>query len=125
VLDLLDDRAVESGDSANRLAEQILHEGLRTRNHPLIFFRGRASDDRRPGLAGTRLYVWHVIATVRESGGSIEEAAEYFRISPLQVKACVSYYAEFKDEIDGFAEEERAFGTRAQARAQREQEVLG
>ena len=125
VLDLLDERAAEYGESGNRLAEQILYEGLRTRDHPLVFFRGRTSDDRRPGLAGTRLYVWQVISTVQASGGSIEEAAEYFRLSPVQVKACVSYYAEFKDEVDAFAEEEREFAARAHARSKREQEVLG
>ncbi len=125
VLDLLDSRAAELGESANRVAERLLYEGLRTRSHPLIFFRGGTADDRRPGLTGTRLYVWQVIDTVQSSGGSIEEAAEYFRLSPMQVRACVSYYAEFKDEVDATAEEDREFAARAQAQSQREQEVLG
>lgn len=125
LLTLLDGRAAEYGESGNRLAEQLLYEGLRTRNHPLIYFRGRTAEDRRPGLVGTRLYVWQVIATVRASGGSVEEAAEYFRLSPVQVRACVSYYAEFKDEVDAFAQEASEFADRAEARSRREREVLG
>lgn len=69
--------------------------------------------------------MWQVIDTMRASGGSIEEAAEYFRLSPAQVKACVSYYAEFKEEVDAFAEEDREFAARAEARSRREQEIFG
>ncbi len=125
VIELLDERADEYGESANRLAEQILREGLRTRDHPLIFFRGRTGDDRRPGLVGTRLHVSQVIATVRASGGSIDEAAEYFRLSPAQISACVSYYGEFKEEVDALAKRDAEFAARAEARSRREQEILG
>lgn len=123
-LTLLDERAQEHGETGNSLAAQLLEEGLRTHNHPLIYFRQGGTFGRRPALVGTRLYVWQVIATVRESE-SVEDAADYLGLTRAQVQACVSYYADFKDEVDHYAEEEREFARREQDRWRREQEVLG
>jgi len=125
ILKLLDERAREGGESANRLAEQLIDEGLHMRNHPLIHFRQGPAGERRPALTGTRLYVWQVVETVRASEGSTEEAAEYLRLTLAQIQACVSYYAEFQDEVDAYAEEERELARREEARWRREQEVLG
>ncbi len=125
ILELLDESARERGESANRLAEQLIDEGLHTRNHPLIHFRQGPAGERRPALIGTRLYVWQVVETVRASQGSAEEAATYLQLTPVQVRSCVGYYAEFQDEVDAYAEEEREVARREEARWRREQEVLG
>lgn len=122
-LALLEAQAREHGESGNSLAERLLEEGLRTRNHPSIYFRHGSTFGRRPALVGTRLYVWQVIATVQESE-SIEEAADYLGLTRSQVLACVSYYADFSDEVERYAEEEREFARREQDRWRREQEVL-
>lgn len=124
-LEMLGQQAREHGQTRNRFAEQLIFEGLRTRNHPLITFRQSAAGDRRPALSGRRLYVWQVIETLRESGGSVEEAAGYLDLTPARVQACLSYYADFKDEVDAYAEEEHELARREEARWQREQEVLG
>jgi uncharacterized protein (DUF433 family) len=125
LLDVLDARAKERGESANRLAERLLDEGLHTDVHPLIHFRAGAGGRPRPALVGTRLYVWQVIASVRSSDGSLEEAAEYLGLTREQVQACVSYYADFQDEVEAYVQEEREFARREQDRWRREQEVLG
>jgi uncharacterized protein (DUF433 family) len=125
ILELLEERARERGESGNRLAEQLIYEGLHTRNHPLIYFRQGASGDRRPALVGTRLYVWQVVETLRASDGSIDQAADYLGLTPAQVQGCVSYYADFRDEVDAYAAEELEFARREQDRWRREQEVLG
>jgi uncharacterized protein (DUF433 family) len=125
VLDLLDRRAEQEGTTGNRLAEVLLDEALHTRDHPLIHFRAGADGRRRPALLGARLYVWQVVQTVRDSDGSIEEAAEYLSLTPAQVQACVSYYADFTDEIDAYAEEERELARRERERWRREREVIG
>jgi len=124
-LDLLEQRARERRQTGNRLAERLIDEGLRTLDHPLIQFRQGASGERRPALAGSRLYVWQVVDTVRASDGSVAAAAEYLGLSRARVQACVSYYADFRDEVDAYAEEERELARREQDRSRREQEVTG
>ncbi|HZE05944.1 MAG TPA: hypothetical protein VE127_12005 [Solirubrobacteraceae bacterium] len=124
-MELLDDRARELSESSNSLAERLLDEGLHTERHPLIVFRTGGSGRRGPGLAGTRLYVWQIIETVRESGNSVREAAEYLALPQHHVQAAVDYYADFKDEVDEERAEEREFERRERARWERSQRVLG
>lgn len=120
----LDDRAAELFESSNALAQRLLDEGLRTDRHPLIRFRAGGAGVRRPALVGRRLYVWQVIATLRDSESSIEATAEYLALPEAQVRACVSYYADFADEVDAQAQQERDFAEREEARWRREQEAL-
>ncbi|MEJ7716080.1 MAG: hypothetical protein WKF40_10485 [Thermoleophilaceae bacterium] len=47
-LELLDQRAGECGETSNRLAEQLISEGLRTRSHPLVSFRAGFAGDEGP-----------------------------------------------------------------------------
>jgi uncharacterized protein (DUF433 family) len=104
---LLDDRAQELSESRNSLAERLLGEGLHTERHPLIVFRAGGSGRRRAALVGTRLYVWQIIDTVRGSGNSVAEAAQYLELPKQHVQAAVDYYADFKDEVDEDRAEER------------------
>jgi uncharacterized protein (DUF433 family) len=73
---------------------------------------------------GRRLYVGQVIGTLRESGNSVPDTAEYLDLTEAQVRACLSYYAEFKDEIDSEIQEELELAEREEARWRREQEAL-
>jgi uncharacterized protein (DUF433 family) len=122
---LLDDRARELSESRNSLAERLLDEGLRTERHPLIVFREGAAGLRRPALVGTRLYVWQVVDTVRESGGSVAAAAEYLGLPELHVRAAVDYYADFTEEVDQYRAEQREFERRERERWERSERVLG
>lgn len=97
-LDLLERRARERGESANQLAARLLDEALRLERHPLICFR-QVDDRRRAALVGSRLLVSQVVGTVRESGGSVERAAEYLEIDPRRVAACLDYHGEHREEI--------------------------
>lgn len=123
-LRLLDSRSKETAQSSNRLAQRLLDEALRTDRHPLIVFREGASGRRRPSVIGTRIDVAHVIASLRASRGSVKLAAGYLGIPETQVRACVSYYAEFKDEVDAFMDEEREVAQLEEERWQREQQVI-
>ncbi len=124
-MELLDDRARELEESRNSLAERLLDEGLRTERHPLIVFRQGASGLRRPALVGTRLYVWQIIDTVRESRNSIAGGAEYLALPEHHVRAAVDYYAEFTEEVDRHRTEQREFEQRERERWERSQRVLG
>jgi uncharacterized protein (DUF433 family) len=122
-LDHLERHARATGESRAALAERLLEEGLRLAEHPQIAFRDGALG-RRPVLAGTRLDVSQVVETVRNSGKSIEEAAEYLAISPAKVRAARRYYSAYKDEIDAWIERAREAADREEQSWRREQEVL-
>lgn len=91
--------------------------------HPLIQFRDGAGG-RRAALVGTRLDVWQVIETLRNSDNSVSETADYLSIPETWVRACVRYYAEYTDEVDSFAELQRELAAREEELFRREQSVL-
>jgi uncharacterized protein (DUF433 family) len=86
--------------------------------HPDIGFREGALG-RRAILAGTRLDVWQVIETVRASGNSVQEAAEYLGLAPSRVQAAIDYYTAYRSEVDDIASRERTVSESAEAVAQR------
>lgn len=95
----LADGARRGGLAERTLAQRYVEEGLRHDAHPLIGFLDGPSG-RRASLVGRGLDVWEVIATIRDNGGSIAEAAEYLRVPTGLVEAAVAYYGEFRDDID-------------------------
>jgi uncharacterized protein (DUF433 family) len=121
--ELLEDRARETDESPNRLTQRLLDEALRTERHPLIHFRGGRAG-RRPAIVGTRLDVSEVIATLRANDSDVAETAAVLRIPEPQVRASVAYYAEFKDEVDAWAERQREIARREEEAWRRTQEVL-
>lgn len=124
-LDRLSQRAAETSESRNALAERLIDEGLRMDRHPLISFRAGGSGRRRPALVGTRVDVWQVIDTVRGEQGDVAAAAQYLGLSERLVRAAVDYYADFTEEIDAYRADELAFAERERLRFERAQRVLG
>lgn len=124
-LELLGERAGETSESRNALAERLLDEGLRIDRHPLIRFRTGGSGLRRPALVGTRVDIWQVIDTVRGEDGDVADAAEYLGLTEAMVRAAVDYYADFAEEIDAYRAEELAFAERERERSERARRVLG
>ncbi len=119
----LKQRAREAHAPQTALAERYIEEGMRRDEHPLIYFRdGEAG--RRPALLGTRLDVAEVIATIRQNGNSVEEAADYLEIPVEHVDACLRYYADYREEIDGWIERTCAIAERERERWQRRQQAL-
>lgn len=124
-LELLGERAGETSESRNALAERLLDEGLRIDRHPLIRFRTGGSGLRRPALVGTRVDIWQVIDTVRGEDGNVADAAEYLGLTEAMVRAAVDYYADFAEEIDAYRAEELEFAERERERSERARRVLG
>jgi len=122
-LDHLKRRVRETGLSQTELAERYLEEGLRMDEHPLIVFRDGAGG-RRPGLVGSRLDVWQIVDTVNQNG-SAKAAAAYLDLPEDRVEACLRYYAEYKDEIDEWAERAQLVADRERDLWQRRRELAG
>jgi uncharacterized protein (DUF433 family) len=123
-LELLDASARASGTSRNALADRLLGESVRTERHPLIRFQAGAAGRRQPLVVGTRLYVHHVVSTVRDSGGDLDDAAEYLGIRPQLVRAAVDYYADFPDEVDEDSAVARQVEADERARWERQRQAL-
>ncbi len=116
-------RAEEAHTRQTTLAERYIEEGLRREEHPLIYFReGEAG--RRPALLGTRLDVAEVIETVRQNGGSVEDTAEYLDVPAEHVEACLSYYVDYKTEVDAWIERSKAAAQRERERSERRRQAL-
>jgi uncharacterized protein (DUF433 family) len=123
VFEGLERRAHEIGQPRNALTERYIAEGVQMDEHPEIAFRDGALG-RRAILNGTRLDVWQVIETIRNSGNSLEDAAEYLGLAPARVQAAVNYYADYRDEVDDIAEREHAVAERAEASWRTGQELF-
>jgi uncharacterized protein (DUF433 family) len=116
-------QAERSGQKKSALAEQYVQEGLRMAEHPNIIFRGGPAG-RRPGLAGHGLDVWEIVETVQNEAGNVEKAAEYLGLNPSLVAAALGYYADYKDEVDRWIEQNAVLAEEAEASWRRRQDIL-
>jgi uncharacterized protein (DUF433 family) len=119
----LKDRAADGNAGQTALAERYIEEGIRSDEHPLIYFREGAAG-RRPALLGTRLDVAEAVATIRQNGGSVEEAASYLEIPVERLEAAARYYGEYTDEVDELIERSRLAAERERERWRRGREAL-
>jgi len=117
------ERARRVGLPERTLAQRYLEEGLRHDAHPLIQFLDGPSG-RRASLVGRGLDVWEVIATVRDNAGSLTEAADYLQVPAGLVEAAVSYYGEYRAEIDDETARNNAEYERGRAAAARGESSL-
>lgn len=102
IVDRLERRGARAGLNKSRLAERYLDEGMRMEDHPGIVFRDGPSGRRAALAAGPD--VWEVVAAIRASGlegdAALRATADWGTLTAVQVRAAVSYYAEYRDEID-------------------------
>lgn len=100
----LEAQSRRSGRTRSDVAKTLIEEGLRMEQHPGIVFRSGPAG-RRAALAGGP-DVWEVVRVVLGVGqrgeAAIARAADLAGLSPDQVRATLAYYAEFRDEVDGW-----------------------
>lgn len=122
----LDANARRRGDSSSRLAAELIDEGLRMREHPGIVFRGGPAGRRAALAAGPD--VWELVETLRGTGRSGEEAiaaaAEWGGLPVAQVRTAVAYYADHREEIDAWIEQNRSEAQAARESWERAREAL-
>jgi uncharacterized protein (DUF433 family) len=121
---LLDSESKISRQSRNALADRLLGEALRLEHHPMIRFQESDARRRRALVAGTRLYVFQIISTLKEHDGSIDDTAGYFDVSPRLVRAALDYYADFPDEVEADLEEAQETAESERLRWERQQRAL-
>lgn len=97
------------GKSWSATTQELLDEAIRMRRAPgVVFADGPAG--RRAVIAGSGLDVWEVIATwqaVAEDFGHLR--ASYPWLTEPQLRAALSYYRLFPEEIDARLERERSW----------------
>jgi uncharacterized protein (DUF433 family) len=122
---LLDRRVGESGESRNAMVDRLLNESLRLEKHPFVRFITGAAGRREPHILGTRWKVRQIIVTLKEEKGQLDSVIKGFDLTELQVRAAVSYYADFSDEIDADIERDSVDAEQQRVRWEREQSVIG
>lgn len=123
VVKRLKDRAAEADSGQTALVERYIEEGIRRDQHPLIYFRD-GGGGRRPALMGSRLDVADVITTIRQNGGSVEEAASYLEIPAELIDGAARYYGEYTKEIDEQIERARLATERERERWEHQRKAL-
>src|SRR5436190_7933421 len=105
-LERLDERERETGQSRSELAKRYIEEGLRMERHPgTVFVNGPVG--RRPALRGGP-DIWEMVAEIRgatlDDAEKIEAIASWMVMSVSAVRAAITYYDEFRDEIDAWVD---------------------
>jgi hypothetical protein len=117
-------QARRAGLAPRTLAQRYVDESLRREDHPLVRFVDGPSG-RRAALVGSGLDVWEVIATVLDNESDLEEASTLLETAPGLVQAAVSYYGEYRDEIDAEIALNRAEWERGYAAWEAGKKALG
>jgi hypothetical protein len=94
--------AATTGANVSALAHRLVDEGLRMTDHPGIIFKDGPAGRRAALAYGPD--VWEVVKFLREiderGPAAIEAAAEVFAVDVNRVTTAVSYYADYREEID-------------------------
>lgn len=96
-------RAVAAtGANTSALAQRLVDEGLRMADHPGVIFK-EGPTGRRASLAyGPD--IWEIVKFLREvderGPAALEAAADVFALDANRISTAVSYYGDYRDEID-------------------------
>jgi uncharacterized protein (DUF433 family) len=92
--------ASHSGRDFSGFARDLLIEAVKIRRCPGVTFADGPTG-RRARIAGTGIDVWEFIATFKICGENYDRLKEtYHWLSDQQVRAALSFYALYPDEID-------------------------
>jgi hypothetical protein len=95
-------RASAAGSTTSAVAQRLIDEGLRMADHPGVIFKDGPSGRRAALAYGPD--VWEIIKLLREiderGAAALEAAADVLGLDASRVAAAMTYYAEYRDEID-------------------------
>ena len=124
--------AANPGSSLSSTANRLIDEALRVQAHPMIVFRDGPAGRRARLVGGPD--VWEVVRATKSTRQAephlsaeavVSLVADTSGVAPGHVRAALSYWAEFPDEVDVFIEQARAMEEQERKRWRRERELLG
>jgi hypothetical protein len=103
VVDRLDARSGQLGQSKARVAERLIEEGLRTEEFPGIVFRSGPTGRRAGIVAGPD--VWEIVRDLKAAARDgapdpIARVSEGTGLDRGKVQLAASYYAAYPDRVD-------------------------
>jgi len=96
----IEELSAETGRDFSTITKDLLTEAIKMRRCPGISF-GEGVSGRRAKVAGTGIEVWEIVAaykSVRKDLKRLKKA--YHWLSQEQVKAALSYYSAYPEEVD-------------------------
>jgi hypothetical protein len=118
--------AAATGGNTSALAQRLVDEGLRMADHPGVIFK-EGPTGRRAALAyGPD--VWEIVKFLREvderGPAALDAAAEVFAVGATHISAAVSYYGDYRDEIDAEIAQADDASERAEAAWRVQQQLI-
>jgi uncharacterized protein (DUF433 family) len=96
----IEELSAETGRDFSTITKDLLTEAIKMRRCPGIIF-GEGVNGRRAKVAGTGIEVWEIIAGYKSVGKDLKRLKKaYHWLSQEQVKAALSYYSAYPEEID-------------------------
>ncbi len=94
--------ATATGGNTSALAQRLVDEGLRMADHPGVIFKEGPSGRRAALAFGPD--VWEIVKFLREvderGTAALEAAADVFALDVNRIKTALSYYGDYREEID-------------------------
>lgn len=115
-----------TGGSTSALAQRLVDEGLRMADHPGVTFKDGPTGRRAALAYGPD--VWEIVKFLREvderGPAALDAAAEVFAVDASRVSVAVSYYGDYRDEIDAEIAEADDASERAEAAWRVQQQLI-
>ena len=100
----IEELSAETGQDFSTVTKDLLTEAIKMRRCPGIIF-GEGVSGRKAKVAGTGIEVWEIIAAYKSVGKDLKRLKKaYHWLSQEQVKAALSYYSAYPEEIDRLIE---------------------
>ena len=100
----IEELSAETGQDFSTITKDLLTEAIKMRRCPGIIF-GEGVSGRRAKVAGTGIEVWEIIAAYKSVGKDLKKLKKACHwLSQEQVKAVLSYYSAYPEEIDRLIE---------------------
>jgi hypothetical protein len=115
-----------TGANTSALAQRLVDEGLRMADHPGVIFKEGPTGRRAAIAYGPD--VWEIVKFLREiderGPAAMDAAAEVFAVDASRITTAISYYGDYRDEIDAEIDAADDASVRAEAAWRVQQQLL-
>jgi len=118
--------ASATGSSTSALAQRLIDEGLRMADHPGVIFKDGPSGRRAALAFGPD--IWEVVKFLREvderGPAALDAAAEILAVDANRISTAVSYYGDYRAEIDAEIDDAEQASARAEEAWRVQQQLI-